>query len=159
AAGWPRSGTWTSRSPPESAGRCSGRTAPARPRCSTSSPAATAPRPGGWSCSAATSLISTCGAGPGWGCPARFRPRGCSADCRWRTTCTWPRWGRPGGLFGCCGHGDVTLVLIEHDMDVAVTVADRVTMMHEGALITEGTPAEIRADQLVHDLYLGRSHG
>ena len=54
---------------------------------------------------------------------------------------------------------DVTLVLIEHDMDVALTVADRVTMMHEGALITEGTPAEIRADQRVHDLYLGRGHG
>lgn len=54
---------------------------------------------------------------------------------------------------------DVTLVLIEHDMDVALTVADRVTMMHEGALITEGTPTEIRADQRVHDLYLGRAHG
>jgi len=53
----------------------------------------------------------------------------------------------------------VTLMLIEHDMDVALTVADRVTMMHEGALITEGTPAEIRADQRVHDLYLGRGHG
>jgi branched-chain amino acid transport system ATP-binding protein len=53
---------------------------------------------------------------------------------------------------------DVTLLIIEHDMDVALTVAQRVTMMHEGAVIVEGTPAEIRANQLVHDLYLGRAH-
>jgi branched-chain amino acid transport system ATP-binding protein len=53
---------------------------------------------------------------------------------------------------------DVTLLLIEHDMDVALTVAERVTMMHDGRVIVEGTPAEIRADQLVHDLYLGRGH-
>lgn len=53
---------------------------------------------------------------------------------------------------------DVTLLMIEHDMDVALTVAEWVTMMHEGAVIVEGTPAEIRADKRVHDLYLGRSH-
>jgi len=53
---------------------------------------------------------------------------------------------------------EVTLLLIEHDMDVALTVAERVTMMHDGVVIVEGTPAEIRADQRVHDLYLGRAH-
>jgi branched-chain amino acid transport system ATP-binding protein len=53
---------------------------------------------------------------------------------------------------------DVTLLLIEHDMDVALTVAERVTMMHDGAVIVEGTPAEIRGNQRVHDLYLGRAH-
>jgi branched-chain amino acid transport system ATP-binding protein len=52
----------------------------------------------------------------------------------------------------------VTLLLIEHDMDVALTVAERVTMMHDGVVIVDGTPAEIRADQRVHDLYLGRAH-
>lgn len=52
----------------------------------------------------------------------------------------------------------VTLLIIEHDMDVALTVADRVTMMHEGAIIVEGTPTEIRSNQQVHDLYLGRAH-
>ncbi len=52
---------------------------------------------------------------------------------------------------------DVTVLLIEHDMDVALTVAEFVTMMHEGAVIVEGTPEEIRADQRVHDLYLGRA--
>ena len=43
-------------------------------------------------------------------------------------------------------------------MDVALTVAERVTMMHDGRVIVEGTPAEIRANELVHDLYLGRAH-
>ncbi len=52
----------------------------------------------------------------------------------------------------------ITLLLIEHDMDVALTVAEYVTMMHDGRVIVEGTPAEIRASDLVHDLYLGRSH-
>jgi branched-chain amino acid transport system ATP-binding protein len=52
----------------------------------------------------------------------------------------------------------ITLLLIEHDMDVALRVSERVTMMHDGRVIVEGTPAEIRANQLVHDLYLGRAH-
>ena len=51
----------------------------------------------------------------------------------------------------------ITLVLIEHDMDVALRVAERVTTMHEGRVIVEGTPDEIRANQLVHELYLGSS--
>jgi branched-chain amino acid transport system ATP-binding protein len=49
----------------------------------------------------------------------------------------------------------ITLVLIEHDMDVALRVAEMVTMMHDGEKIVEGTPEEIRSNQLVHDLYLG----
>jgi branched-chain amino acid transport system ATP-binding protein len=53
----------------------------------------------------------------------------------------------------------ITLILIEHDMDVALRVAERVTMMHDGRVIVEGTPAEIRANQVVHDLYLGSQHG
>jgi branched-chain amino acid transport system ATP-binding protein len=52
----------------------------------------------------------------------------------------------------------ITLILIEHDMDVALTVAERVTMMHDGRVIVEGTPGEIRANELVHDLYLGKQH-
>jgi branched-chain amino acid transport system ATP-binding protein len=54
---------------------------------------------------------------------------------------------------------EITLILIEHDMDIALTVAERVTMMHDGRVIVEGTPAEIRANETVHDLYLGRGHG
>jgi branched-chain amino acid transport system ATP-binding protein len=54
---------------------------------------------------------------------------------------------------------DITLILIEHDMDIALNVAERVTMMHDGRVIVEGTPAEIRGNQLVHDLYLGSRYG
>ena len=50
---------------------------------------------------------------------------------------------------------NVTLLLIEHDMDVALRVADWVTMMHDGRVVAEGTPAEIRANETVHELYLG----
>jgi branched-chain amino acid transport system ATP-binding protein len=53
---------------------------------------------------------------------------------------------------------DITLILIEHDMDVALRVADWVTMMHDGRVIAEGTPAEIRANETVHELYLGSHH-
>jgi branched-chain amino acid transport system ATP-binding protein len=49
----------------------------------------------------------------------------------------------------------VTLILIEHDMDVALRVAQWVTMMHDGRVIVEGSPAAIRDNQLVHDLYIG----
>jgi branched-chain amino acid transport system ATP-binding protein len=43
-------------------------------------------------------------------------------------------------------------------MDVALHVAEYVTMMHDGHKIVEGTPAEIRANETVHDLYLGSKH-
>jgi branched-chain amino acid transport system ATP-binding protein len=49
----------------------------------------------------------------------------------------------------------ITLILIEHDMDVALRVAQSVTMMHDGRKIVEGTPDEIRANEQVHELYLG----
>jgi branched-chain amino acid transport system ATP-binding protein len=51
----------------------------------------------------------------------------------------------------------ITLILIEHDMDVALRVAQWVTMMHDGRIIVEGTPEQIRADETVHQLYLGSS--
>ena len=53
----------------------------------------------------------------------------------------------------------ITLIIIEHDMDVALRVAESVTMMHDGRKVIEGTPDEIRSSQLVRDLYLGTSHG
>jgi branched-chain amino acid transport system ATP-binding protein len=49
----------------------------------------------------------------------------------------------------------ITLILIEHDMDVALRVAEWVTMMHDGRVIVEGTPDEIRSNETVHALYLG----
>ena len=41
------------------------------------------------------------------------------------------------------------------NMDVALTVAGYVTMMHDGQKVVEGTPAEIRANEMVHEIYLG----
>jgi branched-chain amino acid transport system ATP-binding protein len=52
----------------------------------------------------------------------------------------------------------VTLIIIEHDMDVALTVARHVTMLHQGEMLLEGTPEEIRASTLVHELYLGSGY-
>ena len=49
----------------------------------------------------------------------------------------------------------ITLLLIEHDMDVALRVARWVTMMNDGRIVAEGTPATIRSNQMVHDLYTG----
>ena len=53
----------------------------------------------------------------------------------------------------------ITLILIEHDMDVALGVAEWVTMMHNGSVLVEGTPEEIRANETVHELYLGSGDG
>jgi branched-chain amino acid transport system ATP-binding protein len=50
---------------------------------------------------------------------------------------------------------DVTLVLIEHDMEVALKVAERVVVMSDGRIVAEGSPEDIRADPLVHEIYLG----
>ena len=52
---------------------------------------------------------------------------------------------------------DVTLLLIEHDMDVALRVANRVVVMADGVTIATGTPDEIRGSTIVRDVYLGGS--
>ncbi len=54
---------------------------------------------------------------------------------------------------------DVTVLLIEHDMDVALTLADRVTVLHHGAVIADGTRDEIRTDRRVAEIYLGTAGG
>jgi len=50
---------------------------------------------------------------------------------------------------------DMTILMIEHDMDVAFELADRIAVMHQGHLIAEGDKAAIRANQQVTDIYLG----
>ena len=52
---------------------------------------------------------------------------------------------------------EITVVLIEHDMDVALGLADRVTVMHRGRVMAEGTPAEVQSDFEVRDVYFGRA--
>ena len=48
-----------------------------------------------------------------------------------------------------------TVVIIEHDMDVVFSLADRITVLHYGRILATGTPDEIRGNQDVKDAYLG----
>jgi branched-chain amino acid transport system ATP-binding protein len=50
-----------------------------------------------------------------------------------------------------------TVVIIEHDMDVIFSIADRVTVLHYGKILATGTPDEIRSNQAVKNAYLGDS--
>jgi len=50
---------------------------------------------------------------------------------------------------------DVTLILIEHDMEVVLDIADMITVLNRGAVLAKGTPQEIRENQEVQDVYLG----
>ncbi|MDF1595920.1 MAG: ABC transporter ATP-binding protein [Acidimicrobiia bacterium] len=51
--------------------------------------------------------------------------------------------------------GRKTVVLVEHNMNVVMSVSDRITVMHQGALLAEGSPTEISADERVQTAYLG----
>jgi branched-chain amino acid transport system ATP-binding protein len=51
----------------------------------------------------------------------------------------------------------LTLLIVEHDMDVVFRLADRVTVLHEGRVIADGTAADVRGDVRVHDVYLGKA--
>lgn len=48
-----------------------------------------------------------------------------------------------------------TLVVVEHDMDAVFELAERITVLHEGRLLAEGTPEEIQRNSFVQDAYLG----
>jgi branched-chain amino acid transport system ATP-binding protein len=50
---------------------------------------------------------------------------------------------------------EVTMLIIEHDMDVVGSLADRVTVLHYGEVLAEGTFAEVKADPRVYEVYLG----
>ena len=50
---------------------------------------------------------------------------------------------------------DITLFVVEHNMRVMMRLAERITVMHQGEVIAEGTPAEIRDHPEVIDAYLG----
>jgi branched-chain amino acid transport system ATP-binding protein len=52
---------------------------------------------------------------------------------------------------------DITLVIIEHDMDVALGLADRVTVMNRGQVMAEGTPDEVQRNPQVRDVYFGHA--
>jgi branched-chain amino acid transport system ATP-binding protein len=50
-----------------------------------------------------------------------------------------------------------TVVIIEHDMDVVFSLADRITVLHQGTILASGPPNEIRENQAVKDAYLGET--
>ncbi|MBI2524528.1 MAG: ABC transporter ATP-binding protein [Candidatus Rokubacteria bacterium] len=50
---------------------------------------------------------------------------------------------------------EVTLLIIEHDMDVVSSLADRVTVLHYGEVLSEGSFEEVKADPRVYEVYLG----
>ena len=49
----------------------------------------------------------------------------------------------------------ITLLIIEHDMDIALEVARHVTVLHYGRVIADGTREAVRADPTVREIYLG----
>jgi branched-chain amino acid transport system ATP-binding protein len=50
---------------------------------------------------------------------------------------------------------EITLLLIEHNMDIALEVGERITVLHQGSVFAEGTPMEIRNNSQVQEIYFG----
>jgi branched-chain amino acid transport system permease protein len=51
-----------------------------------------------------------------------------------------------------------TLIVIDHDMDALFELAERITVLQEGRVLVEGTPAEIKGNARVQEAYLGGMH-
>ena len=51
--------------------------------------------------------------------------------------------------------GDHTVILIDHDIDQILNISDRITVLHQGKVIAEGSPDEIKANPLVQEAYIG----
>lgn len=54
---------------------------------------------------------------------------------------------------------EVTLVMIEHDMDMVLDLSDMISVLHGGEIIVTDTPDQISRHEGVRDIYLGRAHG
>lgn len=52
---------------------------------------------------------------------------------------------------------NLPVVLIEHDMDMVMSISDRITVFHQGSMIAEGRPKEIQANTFVKEAYLGEA--
>lgn len=50
---------------------------------------------------------------------------------------------------------DITIVMIEHDMDIAVAFADEITLLHQGRIVVDGTREEVIANPKTREIYLG----
>jgi branched-chain amino acid transport system ATP-binding protein len=55
--------------------------------------------------------------------------------------------------------GNKTIILVEHKMDLVMNVSDRISVMHQGKLLAEGTPLEIAGNPVVQKAYLGDLYG
>ncbi len=55
--------------------------------------------------------------------------------------------------------GNKTVMLVEHNMNVVMNISDFITVMHQGQVLAEGTPAEIAANEAVQEAYLGGLYG
>lgn len=62
-------------------------------------------------------------------------------------------------LAGLTRSAGLTLVLVEHDMDVVFALADRVIVLHQGRVLAQGTPEQMQQDERVRDVYLGTPLG
>ena len=58
-------------------------------------------------------------------------------------------------LTGLLQTGGLSVLLIEHDMEVVFTLADTITVLHRGRVIADGSPGAIKADAEVRRAYLG----
>ena len=54
---------------------------------------------------------------------------------------------------------DISVLFIEHDMNVVFKFASRIIVMVGGRVLVEGTPSEIASDARVREVYLGKTHG
>jgi len=52
----------------------------------------------------------------------------------------------------------ITVLIIEHDMDVVFDLADKISVLHNGQILCEGSPDEIKSNPLVKEVYLGTDH-